>query len=224
VELRPPIITHPTPVLAGETITVEFKLVNSSDKDILLLGARTGCGCTKVQIDGHSVGSRTRLELPPGESTLEMITDTQMQGGMSTFGFVLAYIDPITNAETRIDGRLNAVVCRGLVAMPSRIAVTKDKISEPIEIDLLDDFPGNYSLDKIEVSHPGLISVLAEDATDNEESHEEQGKPFIGHFKIRRRLVVHLNPAEELPTRQWIRLSSNYADLAPLEIPVKVSE
>jgi hypothetical protein len=224
LSLDPEVLTHPEPVLAGEAITAHFKLVNSSEQQVVLLGARAGCGCTAVRVNGKRLAAQSRLEIPPGVCDVEVTVDTQLQGGASTFGFELGYQNPQSGQQRVLEGRLNATICRGIIAMPPRIEVLREHLYESIRIDLLDDFPGDYSIDRIEMSHPGLVTAEIESVPKGHENVTGVDEAFIGHFRIRSRLVVKLAAKEELPTRQWIRLSSNYGDLAPLEIAIKLVE
>ena len=211
------------PVIAGEQLECKFELVNNSTDQIVITGATTGCGCSRIRIGGESVPEENAsIQLPLGNSAVELIVHTQMKGGPTEYGFIVTYCALESQTWGKLQGRVVTNVRRGLIAQPSVLSVAAERLSAMQTIEILDDLPADYSISRIEVSDPASISVDPVDIPVSEQSPIELDA-YQGTFIIRRKVQLRFIERERIaPSNMWIRIHPSYSRDAPLHVPIYI--
>jgi hypothetical protein len=222
MRLDPPSITYDSTVVGGDTIAARFQLHNDNSRAVSILGARTGCGCTRIMIDGMTIGRDTELLVEPGQMELVVEVDTQLKSGLSLYEFELAYQHPHSNRREVVAGEVRVPVCRGVIASPSHVDISSERVGDEITIDLLDDLPRDYQIEKVEVSNPSIIAASVVEVADEHDGGMRSARPSIGDFDTRYQIRVKLLERPAAGTSHfWIRAYSSLEKLDPVEIPIK---
>jgi len=224
LQIEPSTIRHNRAVIAGQPITEEFKLINPNDSPIRIVGTRTGCGCTSIIVNDQIVEDGTLVELGSGMHLGKVVVDTQMKGGESEFVFQILYDCSASNKPKAATGSLEAVVCRGFVARPAQLTIMADDTSMPAWVDILDDLPGPYEIERIEVSDPDTVKASIPNK-DREASSETNGPSYLAHFQVRRQLEISIERGASLSARSkrhWVRVYTNQRDVPPIELPIHI--
>jgi hypothetical protein len=164
-----------------------------------------------------------QIEVPFGKSHVDITINTQLKGGPSEFPFQLTYYALESKKWGYLQGNVKMHVSRGLVAAPSFLSLSSTEIALPLTVDILDDFPGEYAITRIELSEPAKVHARVLDlGTGNERPIEDRG--YIREFRVRRQLRVQLDSAlGTSAAHHWVRVYCNYPEAAPLEVPIHIT-